>query len=162
MLSAVSVLVIVLQSSEIPEGLMNNPVLQMFCIFNNINCWVVTAQYVIAFEQICKCKVKNVPLPPCRHQGERRYSSYSFLASALDGVSGQRHTPAGLYPRRKDPWYPLNRRLGRPQTWSGHRGYRKDLSPLPGIESRSPDRPVCSQTLQWLSYSAHNYTTTAS
>jgi hypothetical protein len=28
--------------------------------------------------------------------GERIYSSYSFLTSALDGVSGQRHAPAAL------------------------------------------------------------------
>jgi hypothetical protein len=28
---------------------------------------------------------------------------------------------------------------------------------LPGIEHRSPDRPVRSQTLYWLSYPAHNY-----
>jgi hypothetical protein len=27
------------------------------------------------------------------------------------GVSGQRHAPAVLYPRGKDPWYPLDRRL---------------------------------------------------
>jgi hypothetical protein len=27
------------------------------------------------------------------------------------GVSGQRHAPAALYPRGKDPRYPLNRRL---------------------------------------------------
>jgi hypothetical protein len=26
-------------------------------------------------------------------KGERTYSSYSFLTSALDGVSGQRHGP---------------------------------------------------------------------
>jgi hypothetical protein len=44
--------------------------------------------------------------------GERRYSSYSFSTSALDGVSGQRHAPAALYPQRKDPRYPLYRRLG--------------------------------------------------
>jgi hypothetical protein len=31
------------------------------------------------------------------------YSSYSFSTSALDGVSGQRHTPAALYPRGKGP-----------------------------------------------------------
>jgi hypothetical protein len=37
--------------------------------------------------------------------GEMNYSSYSFLTSALDGVSGQRHGPAALYPR-----YPLYRR----------------------------------------------------
>jgi hypothetical protein len=33
--------------------------------------------------------------------GEKRYSSYSLLTSALDGVSGQRHAPAALYPRGK-------------------------------------------------------------
>jgi hypothetical protein len=33
----------------------------------------------------------------------RRYSSYSFLTSALDGVSGQRHTPAALCPEERTP-----------------------------------------------------------
>jgi hypothetical protein len=28
------------------------------------------------------------------------------------GVSGQRHAPAALYPRGKDPRYPFDRRLG--------------------------------------------------
>jgi hypothetical protein len=28
------------------------------------------------------------------------------------GVSGQRHAPAALYPRGKNPRYPLDRRLG--------------------------------------------------
>jgi hypothetical protein len=37
-------------------------------------------------------------------------------------ASGQRHAPAALYPLGKDPWYPLDWRLGRPQSWSGHRG----------------------------------------
>jgi hypothetical protein len=32
---------------------------------------------------------------------ETRNSSYSFLTSTLDGVSGQRHVPAALYPREK-------------------------------------------------------------
>jgi hypothetical protein len=41
----------------------------------------------------------------------------------LDGVSGQRHAPAALYPRAKDPQYPLDRRLGGPQSWSGHKGW---------------------------------------
>jgi hypothetical protein len=34
------------------------------------------------------------------------------------GVSGQHHTPAALYPRRKDSRYPLDRRLGGPQSRS--------------------------------------------
>jgi hypothetical protein len=66
-----------------------------------------------------------------RCMGERRYSFYSFLTSALDAVSGQRYAPAALYPR-----YPLDRRLGGPQSWSGHRGQRKNPFPLPGIEPR--------------------------
>jgi hypothetical protein len=66
-----------------------------------------------------------------------RYSSYSFLTSALDGVGGQRHAPAALYPRRKDSRYPLYRRLGGPQSRSGHRGYRKNPLPLPVIKSQS-------------------------
>jgi hypothetical protein len=47
--------------------------------------------------------------------GKRMYSSYSFTTSALDGVSGQRHAPAALYPRGKNPQYPMYRRLGGPQ-----------------------------------------------
>jgi hypothetical protein len=41
---------------------------------------------------------KDVPLPPCRLQGESSYSSCSFLTSAIDGVSGQSHAPAALPP----------------------------------------------------------------
>jgi hypothetical protein len=36
-------------------------------------------------------------------QGEWMYSSYSFTILALDGVKGQRHAPAALYSRTKDP-----------------------------------------------------------
>jgi hypothetical protein len=49
-------------------------------------------------------------------EGERMYSSNSFSTSALDGVSGQGHAPAALYPR-----CPLHRRLGGTQSWYGHR-----------------------------------------
>jgi len=41
-----------------------------------------------------------------------------------------------LYPRRRSPWYPFNRRLGGPQSLSGHGGGEKSL-PLPRIEPRS-------------------------
>jgi hypothetical protein len=40
----------------------------------------------------------------------------------LMGVSGQHHAPAALYPRGKGPRYPLDRRLGGPQSRSGSRG----------------------------------------
>jgi hypothetical protein len=36
-------------------------------------------------------------------------------------MSGQRHTPAALYPQGKDLQYLVNRRLGGPQSRSGHR-----------------------------------------
>jgi hypothetical protein len=57
-------------------------------------------------------------------RGERMYtrSSQSFTNSPLDVVSGQRHAPAALYPRGKDRWYPLYRRLDGPQSRSGQRG----------------------------------------
>jgi hypothetical protein len=45
-------------------------------------------------------------------KGERKYSSYPFLPSALYGVSGQRHAPAALYHRGKNPRNPLYRGLG--------------------------------------------------
>jgi hypothetical protein len=49
-------------------------------------------------------------------KGERKYSFYSFLISALDGVSIQRHAPTLLYPRGKD--LPVS--IG--QSRFGHRG----------------------------------------
>jgi hypothetical protein len=57
----------------------------------------------------------------------RECSSYSFLILALEGVSGKRYEPTALYHRGKDPQYPLYRRLGAPQSRSGHRGYSKIL-----------------------------------
>jgi hypothetical protein len=49
--------------------------------------------------------------------GEQRYSSTISLASALDGVGGQCHTPAALTPGMTR--YSLCTRLGRPQGRSG-------------------------------------------
>jgi hypothetical protein len=70
-----------------------------------------------------KVKGKVVLLHSIEEQlGERRYNSYSFLTPALEGVSGQHHTPAALYTWGKSPWYPSCRRLGGPQSWSGRRG----------------------------------------
>jgi hypothetical protein len=41
-------------------------------------------------------------------------------------VSGQLHAPAAL-PQGTNPWYPLVRRLGIPQSLSGHGGKKKSL-----------------------------------
>jgi hypothetical protein len=48
------------------------------------------------------------------------------------GMSGQRRSSASLYPRGKDPRYPLERRLGGPQSRYGHRGWRNNPLPVPG------------------------------
>jgi hypothetical protein len=69
-----------------------------------------------------KCtKVKLSRYRQAGDKGESKYISYSFLKSALDG-SGQLHVPASFYPQRKDSQYTLYRRLGGPQSWTGHRG----------------------------------------
>jgi hypothetical protein len=46
-------------------------------------------------------------------------------------------TPWPLYPRRKCLQYPLNRRLGGPQSRLERRGEEKNLLPLPGIKPRA-------------------------
>jgi hypothetical protein len=63
--------------------------------------------------------------PATRHSGawgERRYISYSFLTSALDGGKWSASRPGRALPPGKDPRYPLYRRLCGPQSRSGHRG----------------------------------------
>jgi len=42
------------------------------------------------------------------------------------------HQP--LYPQGKSPWYPMNRRLGRPQSWSGCGGEETNSQPLLGLK----------------------------
>jgi hypothetical protein len=55
--------------------------------------------------------LKVIKTVSIRHVGtkvERKYSSNSFLTSALDGMSGQRHAPALLYPRKRTPIRPTH------------------------------------------------------
>jgi hypothetical protein len=54
--------------------------------------------------------------------GERRYSTYSFTTSALDRGECSASRPGRALLPRKGPRYPLDRRLGGPQSRSGHRG----------------------------------------
>jgi hypothetical protein len=43
-------------------------------------------------------------------------------------------TPRPLYSQGKSPWYPLDRRLGGPQSRSGRGGEEKNSHPPPEIE----------------------------
>jgi hypothetical protein len=65
-------------------------------------------------------------------------------------VSGQLQAPAAL-PQGKSPWYPLDRRLGGPQSRSGRGGEEKNSQPPPGIEPPSSSRPDGSQSLYGVS-----------
>jgi hypothetical protein len=60
-----------------------------------------------------------------------------------------------LWPQGKDPWYPLYRRLGEPQTGLDTEARGKILSPLLGNKPQSCSHPAHSQTLYWLSYVTH-------
>jgi hypothetical protein len=59
--------------------------------------------------------------------------------------------PLPLYPQGKSPRYPLDRRLGGPQSCSVC-SEEKNSQPPPGIEPQNPDRSVRSPELYRLSY----------
>jgi hypothetical protein len=63
---------------------------------------------------------------PWRHMGERRYSS-TFIDLGTGWKWVVSFTPRPLYPRRKNPRCPLDRRLGGPQSRSGSCGGQKIL-----------------------------------
>jgi hypothetical protein len=96
------------------------------------------------------CSVKLSHYTLRRRFRERRYSSYSFSTSALDGGEWSASRPRALA-RGKDPRCPLYRRLGGPQSRSGHRGYRKD----PFASSRDRTLVVRSVARHWLNYPPH-------
>jgi hypothetical protein len=84
--------------------------------------------------------------------GERRCSSYSFSTSALDGGDWSASRPGRVLPPGKAFPVPIGQEAG----WASEPVWTLRLEEkciaLPGIELRSPGRPVRSQTLYWLSY----------
>jgi hypothetical protein len=63
-----------------------------------------------------------------------------------------RFTSRSLYPRGKSPRYPLDRRLGGPQSRSGHDVEKRKFFTLPGLELRPLGLPARSQSLHRLRY----------
>jgi len=61
---------------------------------------------------------------------------HSFLASVLYRGSGSIHGPAALK-LNNERLYPLNMSLGGSQSRYGHMIGKKNLSPLPGLETRT-------------------------
>jgi hypothetical protein len=78
-------------------------------------------------------------------KGKRSYSSYFFLTSTLDGVSGLRHTPAALNRRGKDPGTHCTGGWVGPRAGLDTEARGKILCLCRGS---NPSRSVCIQTLQ--------------
>jgi hypothetical protein len=90
-------------------------------------------------KKFCKGKSKVVPLLLAEHNAMKtywgwRYSSTHSLTSALDGGEWSTSRPGRFTPRERAPWYPLDSRLGGPQSRSGRGGEEKNSQPPPGIE----------------------------
>jgi hypothetical protein len=75
----------------------------------------------------------------------RKYSSYSFMTLALNGVNGQSHARLRFTPGKKP--VPIVQGAGWARADLDTEVKGKILLPLLRIESRSPDGPVRSQTL---------------
>jgi hypothetical protein len=67
-------------------------------IFKGVRGKILVMAYFCLHNLHDKVKVKQSHYTPWGRRGERMYSSYSFMTSALDGVSGQRHAVAAFIP----------------------------------------------------------------
>ena len=65
---------------------------------------------------------------PRRHIRGLEVQLHSFLTSVLDG--GEWSTYTGRFILRKEPWYPLNRRMIGPHSRSGRFGEEENLFSL--------------------------------
>jgi hypothetical protein len=64
---------------------------------------------------LCRRKVKSKVVPLCyiqAHLGDRRYSSYSFLTSALEGGEWSASPPGRALPPGKEPSVPIVQEAG--------------------------------------------------
>jgi hypothetical protein len=68
--------------------------------------------------------------------GERRYSSYSFMISALDGGEWSASRPGRTLPPGKETPVPIVQEAGGPRAGLDTEDRGKILSALPGIEPR--------------------------
>jgi hypothetical protein len=96
--------------------------------------------------QLDKTKVNQSRYTPWKRLGGEENSSFSFLTSALDGVSGQRHAEAALYPGKGPPVRIVQEAGWAPeQVWTQR--LQEKFFASAGIEPRSLGRPVRSHTL---------------
>lgn len=62
-------------------------------------------------------------------------STRSVLGRMVE-VSGEHDAPVALYPKKKEPQCPLNRKICGPKSQFGRSEEKKNLFSLPGFESR--------------------------
>jgi hypothetical protein len=91
--------------------------------------------------KLIKIKGRKIKLSLCltKHHAMKAYWGVEvYLHTFFDlGTRWRRvvsFTPQPLYPQGKSPLYPLDRRLGGPQSRSGRGGEDKNSQPPPGIE----------------------------
>jgi hypothetical protein len=91
--------------------------------------------------------IKAVPLHATQVLAGEKYSSYSFLTSALNGGEWSESRPGCALVPGKGHLVPTGQEAGwAPEPVLTEAG-RKILMPLPGIESRSPGHPLHNETL---------------
>jgi hypothetical protein len=123
-------------------------------LFDKIICQVEVLPFYLGLCMTCKSKkAKLSRYTPWRHMGERRYSSYSFLTSALDWGEWSASRPGRALPPGKEP--PGTHWIG------GCVGPRAGLDAGARIKIRpcrgsNLDRPARSQTLYCLSYRGYD------
>jgi hypothetical protein len=98
--------------------------------------------YEVGPIQECK-KVKLSRYTPWRRLGERRYSSYLFLTSALDGGEWSASRPGRALPPGKEPPVPIGQEAG----WAPEPVWTQRLEEKSSCLCRgsNPSRPVRSQ-----------------
>jgi hypothetical protein len=86
-----------------------------------------------------KGKGKVVPVPVTQHHAKKAYCESGCIVTRITDLSTRwrcvvSFTPRPFYPQGKSPWYPLERRVGRPQSRSGRGGEEKNSQTVPGLE----------------------------
>jgi hypothetical protein len=118
----------------------------------------ITGRQVYKTEYLISLKVK-VKLFLCltKHHSMKAYSASGGIAPRILNLGTRwrwvvSFTPQPLYPQGKSPWYPLDKRLGGPQSRSGRGGEGKNSRPPSGIEPYNPNRPARNPALYRLRY----------
>jgi hypothetical protein len=87
----------------------------------NVGFWNVARLMLPSWNVFSKSKVKQSRYRLAGDKRERKYRSYSFLTSALDGGEWSASRPERALPLGKGTLYQLDRRLNGSQSQSEHR-----------------------------------------